>query len=350
MSDLIPRKPPDVVLSRDVTHDALRLPHRAGLYFRVRRGAYTRPSAATTLWARREHNVLAQCAALARQLSCQFVFSHETAALIHGCWIREVDDVVHVTQTTIPSTVGPRNLRRHFSPRLPDDDVTVVHGLRVTTLERTVEECARTMSPRDGLAIADSAIRILARPDRFDRAASTRGIARVRNRLRARLEAKPGARGIVRARAVVKYADGFSESPGETDLRWVAVSRGLPRPTSQFRIRTTEGTYYTDLGWVVAEGHNDGGRSLGRVIVAEYDGISKYGAGPDGTPLYAEKTREDAIRATGVVVHRFARRSFDDTDQLFATLCGGFPTEILQNLVPVPGLTILPSGTDARAG
>jgi hypothetical protein len=327
------------VLVRDVGYDAIRPAVRAGELVKVRRGAYAPPLEAPEQWRQLEYLALARCAALARQLSCEFVFSHRSAALIHGCWVPRNDATTHITQPVTPSQREGSTLRRHGTPELPEADVVVVSGVRVTSLERTVVDCARTMRPREALAIADSAMRILARPDRFDRGGSARRVEAVRESLRARLAQRRGDRGVVRARAVVEFADAFSESAGETDLRWVAVSRGLPRPVAQLAVETSEGVFFSDLGWFVRA------RPKNLLILAEYDGAQKYrptdGIAP-GSPLYAEKVREDALRAEGAVVHRFVRHHFRDLDALFARLCRGFPPFVLDRLTPVRGLLQVP--------
>lgn len=59
----------------------------------------------------------------------------------------------------------------------------------------------------------------------------------------------PGARGVVRARAVIEAADDGAESPGESVTRLHLLRYGLPRPDTQIRIDTRRGTFYGDLGW-----------------------------------------------------------------------------------------------------
>jgi hypothetical protein len=335
-------------MSREIGGSATRTRHRTGELIRVRAGAYLQGPLPDAAWAARELLALAHMSAVFQQLSAPVVLSHESAALLHGCWVPGLDGTTHVLQRTMPSQPGTDDISRHHSTHLPPEDITEVHGIPVTSLERTLMDCALTLSPRKALAIADSGLRILARPDRFDRVASVARIDSVRRRLSARLESLRGARGIVRARAVIEYADGFSESPGETDVRWIAVSRGLPKPVTQLRVETVEGTFYVDLGWLVDAG---GGRSGNRLVAAEFDGAGKYaaanppglgGAPEAGASLYTEKVREDAIRGTGATFHRFVSRHLGDVDSVFARLCRGFPDHVLATLAPVPGLNWLP--------
>lgn len=325
---------PSVVLTSDYGRDAVRAARRRGRLAQVRRGAYVVRPDGSPPWVRREHMALAACVAAAAELRCEYAFSHETAALIHGCWLSGMDGFTHVTQRTRPSC-GRGGLRRHQG-RLPAGDITVVNGLPVTTLERTVEDCARAMPPRRALAVADSALRILARPDRRDRAGSAVRLEAARAELLERLDRRRGDRGVVRARAVIGWADGFAESVGESEMRWLAVANGLPRPISQMPVLTERGEYFTDLGWRLAATGTDERWT----VAMEYDGADKYQRGPES--LYAEKVREDAIRA---VVHRFQRFVAADLrspDRAFARMVGAFPSGVRRAHRPVPGLKSVP--------
>jgi hypothetical protein len=225
-------------------------------------------------------------------------------------------------------------------PDLNDHEITVVNGLRVTTLERTALDCARTLPPRRALPIVDSILRMLTRPNRFERVRSDAAMTAARENLRARLAQLGRCSGVVRARAVVEHADGFSESPGETDLRWIAVSHGLPRPVLQLRVATDEGVFFTDMGWEFGGRGSRGGAARG--VAAEFDGAGKYleTSGPDS--LLLEKQREDAIRATGIIVHRYVDRHLRDADTAFARLCRGFPPALVNSVRPVAALMHLP--------
>ena len=342
-------------MSRDIGTGAARTGTRSGDLIRVRPGAYIEGPLPAAGWAARETLALAHAAAVVRQLSTPVVISHESAALLHGCWVPGLDGTTHVLQRSMPSQPGTDDISRHHSRSLPPEDVTEVHGLPVTSLERTITDCALSLAPRRALAVADSGLRILARPDRFERAASVARIEAVRTRLSARLEHLRGARGVVGARAVIEHADGFSESPGETDVRWIAASRGLPRPVAQLRVDTEEGSFYVDLGWIL-DAETDGG-AVRRLIAAEFDGADKYAAATspqrdegrdDRASLYAEKIREDAIRGTGATFHRFVNRHLRDPDAVFSRLCRGFPPSVLASLAPVPGLIRRPSRRQLR--
>ncbi|WP_127132176.1 hypothetical protein [Georgenia sp. SYP-B2076] len=345
---ILPRPLPQVTFSRDVGADAIRPEHRSGELVRVRSGAYIHDVPDAAPWQRREREALGRCVAVARQLTCEFVFSHISAALIHGCWIWQLDDKTHITQPLNPSTGSSADVRRHVA-EVPPGDVVVVNGLRVTALVRTIEDCALTMHPRDALVIADSALRILAAPSRRERANAAGRVERVRRELVERLARKPGARGIVRARAVVKYADAFSESAWETVLRWIAVSRGLPAPVTQYRVVTHRGTYFSDLAWTFRT-VDPGGRTLREwTLHVEFDGRIKYanGGADASRAMVDEKLREDAIRALGDDVRRFDQGDVRDEEGTFRRLRAAFPAAMVTALRPVAGLMV-PGGPEAR--
>jgi hypothetical protein len=338
-----PRPLPVVVLSRDIGYDAARSAHRAGELLRVRPGAYLHGGLPAAPWARRETLALAHCVAVARQLRSRPVLSHESAALVHGAWLTFPRAVTHVAVSSPPHKPDIADIRRHYSPDLSEDEITVVGGLHVTSLERTALDCALTLPARRALPVVDSILRMLARPNRFDRARSDSAMAAARDSLRARLAELGRRSGVVRARAVVEHADGFSESPGETDLRWIAVSRGLPGPVLQLRVVTADGDYYTDMGWEFDATSSP--TTAARGVAAEFDGAGKYTDGSGPGSLFAEKQREDAIRMTAFLMHRFVDRHLRDPDAAFARLCRGFPSTLLDAIRPVPALMQLPRTT-----
>lgn len=333
-----PRPLPTVVLSREIGYGTARAAHRAGELVRVRRGAYLHDDLPAQPWARREVVALAHCVAVARQLPSRPVLSHESAALIHGAWVGPTAAITHLAVSAPPHKPDVADIRRHHAPDLTDDEITVVNGLRVTTLERTALDCALSLPPRRALPIVDSILRMLARPNRFERERSEVAMSAAREGLRTRVADLGRRAGVIHARAVMEHADGFSESPGETDLRWIAVSRGLPRPVLQLRVATDEGVFYTDMGWEFGGASPRGARG----VAAEFDGAGKYAETSGQGSLFAEKQREDAIRATGLIVHRYVDRHLRDVDAVFARLCRGFPQSLVDGLRPVAALMHLP--------
>ena len=86
------------------------------------------------------------------------------------------------------------------------------------------------------------------------------------------------------------FADGRSESVGESRSRVAIALAGLPTPALQWPIRYGDATALTDFGWVAQH------------TVGEFDGKIKYGrllkpGQEPGDAVYAEKLREDGLRA-----------------------------------------------------
>ena len=339
-----PRPLPQVVLSRDLPGNAVRQAAAHGLV-KVLHGAFAAPLVDATRWHATEHLARARVHAVSHRLSSSAVFSHESAALIHGLWLLRTPATVHVTQRHKPGARAS-SLRRH-STSLPLKDVVEVHGIRVTSLERTVADLAKTMHPRDALPLADSALRLLVNPHRDRRPAAAEATEAARTRLMEQVET--GARhGRPQARAVIARADPFSESPYESVIRWMALSRGLPRPVLQRRFDIRGKTYYTDMYWVFELTVN--GRHFRLCLIAEYDGEQKYLGGFDGVvtvdpraaaqAVIEEKQREDDLRSMADTdLQRFDRRDSRQVEATFRRLCARLPAAYLATLRPVPELT-----------
>jgi hypothetical protein len=341
MSADIPAPPelPVVHLTSELTPARLAELKSTGDLRRVRRGAYVWIAASEPHWSRREKMMLARCVAIARTASLRYAFSHVSAALIHGCPIWTPVPVAHVAQAVKPSAGRPADVVRHLS-RVFDSEVTSIRGLPVTTLERTILDCIRTLHPREGLVIADAGMRILIRPDRRHREAYAARIEELRQRLLSRLERPDMARGRRRAQAVLRAADPYAESAAESVLRWIAVSRGLPYPITQYRIETDQGLFYSDMAWLARREHREGSASLPVALHAEFDGVGKYGEDVPGAvkAVRAEKVREDSIREGSGPMVRFMRSALDDPDAVFTRLTARFSRSYVLSLRTRPDL------------
>ncbi len=171
------------------------------------------------------------------------------------------------------------DLRLHRKPPLPlTPDGHVPPALAVA-------QTAAWCGPEGALVAADAALRMeLVTPAGLAEAA----------------EAIHGRRGTAQVRTVLDLADGRSQSPGESRLRYLFRLRGVSI-TPQVRIDGPDGfTAYSDLG------------IDGEMVLVEFDGMVKYGRGRDsvdGWPsgaeaLAAEKIREDGLRDLGYEVVR----------------------------------------------
>ena len=105
---------------------------------------------------------------------------------------------------------------------IPDAQVTTLDGLRLTSKERTVVDCAKLLPQELATVIADSALH---------RGASRQGVSAI-------LEEQTGYAHISKARRVLAAADPLSESAGETRLRLKVMQWGFPPPVLQYEIDT----------------------------------------------------------------------------------------------------------------
>lgn len=182
------------------------------------------------------------------------VASHESAAYLHGI------DALLPTGTTVPRVTLTRRPREHTRSlidgalirvaRLPDDHVTRTLGIPVTTIARTVMDIARTTGFMEGVVAADSALHTH---------------VAIKVEFAIILEDCMQWRGIVRARQVLDFSDGRSESALESVARVRFAQFQVPPPGLQVNIRGARGFIgRVDFCW-------DEYRTI-----AEADGALKY--------------------------------------------------------------------------
>lgn len=264
---------------------------------RLMRGVYTDHDLASVKpWEARRELSLARCVAASLRVPSAKCLSHESAALIHGLVVRaqepDISLVVrarpkHTVQPVPSVSVGRQDvrIRRRFLT-VEEEDITVVGGLAVTTLLRTALDCAFDLPARESVCVVDSALRALARPERYRRATSEQRVAEVGRALRRAVEAQPGRRGMRRARAVVAMASAWAESPGESVLRWFVTALGLAVPVPQVPVELEDSPdlFFPDLAWPSARTY------------LEFDGELKY---RDERSLWREKRRRDLLARMG---------------------------------------------------
>ncbi|HEX7739738.1 MAG TPA: hypothetical protein VF426_08840 [Marmoricola sp.] len=179
------------------------------------------------------------------------VVSHTSAALLWGWGIKQPSPEPHITfprrRVVTPET------RRLCLPHWADlgpDDVTD----RVTSRERTLADCLRSLPPDEALCVADSALRDGLAP----------------SNLRAIAHGLRGA-GAGQARRIAALADGRAANPFESCLRAIALD--VPGLTPQPQVPLTVGGTYVrpdlvdvDLGIILEadshEWHNNNRRQL----------------------------------------------------------------------------------------
>ncbi len=245
---------------------------RRGELRRVQRGSYLPPGSALT---GHRATVLATVAELRRPA----VVSHLSAAVLHGFPLWGVTARrVHLIRTPPAAGSGSPRVHLHVA-RLPEEQLTLVDGVLATDVTRTVVDLARTLPFESAVVAADAAI------------ASGRTSAGPLEACLHEMGTVPGSR---RASRVLAFADGDSESVGESRSRVLLHRLGLPAPALQFSVRRSDGSVVgrCDFGW-------EDLRTLG-----EFDGRVKYGVNaPSGrTPadvVFVEKVREDERRDLG---------------------------------------------------
>lgn len=173
------------------------------------------------------------------------------------------------------------------SPLQPGEVVVLGSGLMVTDPTRTVLDCLRTLSPANGLAIADAAARrLLAAGD-----------------LQAGVIAFKGWPGVRQARRLLRLVDGRRESPLES---WSAVAfddEGLPAPTWQVDLADARGFIgRADAWWANGLAGEADGRAKYRLRAEERGGAD---AERLVDVLTDEREREKRLRRAGADVVRW---------------------------------------------
>ncbi len=232
------------------------------------------------------------------------VISHVSAAVLHGLPIWKVPlPRVHVTRDASGGGRVGRRLHLHAS-RLEFGDVIDVDGVAVTSVARTLVDVARSAPFEQAVVIADAALAArLVAPDE----------------LLAVQARSAGRRGGPAARRVLTFADGRSESVGESRSRVGLWRAGLPPPVLQWEVRSSDGAFIgrVDFGWPE---HG---------AVGEFDGRAKYGRllrpGQDpADAVFEEKLREDALRGQRLTVTRWTWFDLDRFEPVANRLRRGF--------------------------
>ncbi len=283
------------------TDGELRRGLRVGELASVRRGAYVAGDDARLGDAAARHALL--IAAALPDAGAGSVVSHASAAVLLGLPTWSVPlGRVHLTRAQRTGGRIGATVHLHAAP-LTAEEIVEVTGMAVTSPARTVVDLARSLPFASAVAIADAALRL----GLVDEAGM--GVA---------VDRAAGWRGSPAARRVVAFADGRSESVGESRSR-VALSRaGLPAPVPQWEVRRD-------------------GMSIARVdfawpefrTVGEFDGRIKYGRllRPGETPgdaVFEEKLREDRLRDNHLEVTRWTWHDLRDFAPVVARILRAF--------------------------
>jgi predicted transcriptional regulator of viral defense system len=263
--------------ARGVSGSRIRLLVRRGVLMPVGYGAYAPRATAAKVSADPAGKQTLRVASVLAVAGPGDVGSHHSAAAIHGLdRLGRLPEQVAVTRPPGGSQRGRSGVHIHIAA-LPGEHVTVCSGVPVTSVARTVVDLARTSPFRDGVVVADSALRT-------GQASKDELLAVV-----ADCAKWPGIR---RARLVVDFCDGKSESVLESISRVAFRDHGIPAPELQV--------------WV---GGEEGG-VLGRAdflwrryrTIGEADGAVKYA---DTNRAISQLRRDAALRRAGFQVVHF---------------------------------------------
>lgn len=201
-----------------------------------------------------------------------YVYSHTSAARLHGLYLWDVDDLIHLLLPGSPSSerLG-KDVRGHTRP-WTELEVVTLGSLRVTSIERTVVDCAMMLNYRQALVMMDHALRL--------------GADKVL--MESMAEGLQGRRGIRTLRLALARADPRSESAGETLTRELLIRLNLPLPEPQVAVGTRAGRYRLDFAWKEKK------------VALEFDGKTKYfDYRPTPEVLLQERQRENALTENG---------------------------------------------------
>lgn len=270
--------------STAMTYDELKAAIRAGTITPVRHGAVVQGPPASD-GRQRQVELIAGTVPVIQ--GPDWALSHTSAVALLGLPMSRGElDRVWITRP-------PQGHQGHHRPGLvtrvcglEPDEITRVGPYRVTNLARTTVDMARQFGFATGVLVAD--------------AAAARGCTReAMQKVVDRSARRPG-NGI--ARRVVAFADGRSESGGESLMRAMCELQGCAPTDIQIEIYSPEGHFIArcDFGW------------LEYGIVGEHDGVQKYGRlvrpGQSVSDVVAaEKDREAQIRDQGLEIIRFCK-------------------------------------------
>jgi hypothetical protein len=252
----------------------------SGRWIRITRGAYAERGPAVEAmppWAQDSWRHALAARAVYERLRGRAVISHQSALLLHGVRVSELDlRRVHLTRR---AGAGRSDAAVCLHAARPTVDVVLeLDGVRTTPPARAVVEAVRATSYPVAVSVVDQALRL--------RIATPRALTDA---------LVPFARrtGIRIAERAVLFGDARAESVGESRLRVLFADVGLPLPLPQAEIRDKHGVLLARVDFLFER----------YGVIVEFDGAVKYGDG-GAAALVAEKAREDRLRDLGYQVVR----------------------------------------------
>jgi hypothetical protein len=231
--------------------------------------------------------VLAAQAAITTHVSRELVLSHTTAALLHGL----AQPLHGWGRPTATSSSGCTRLRDDVHvlvAPLAEADIDASAPQPITSLARTVADCARTMSAFDAIAVADSAAR---------RGLTWADLDEVLGR-------QAGWPGVARARQIAALMSPRRESALESWSAWAFYEWAVPLPEWQVEIfdRRQQFCGRADCWWDPGLAGEADGRAKYALSAAERGGADARGL---SDVLDRERRREQSVRRAGAELVRW---------------------------------------------
>lgn len=232
-------------------------------------------------------------------------FSHRSAAFLHSLALLTRPHDIDITKVSCRTERRADGIRLHRAD--VSGEVMALRNRAVTSLDRTVVDCAAALSFTDGVAMVESAMhKFVPKRDRSPESAAA-AAARCRavwlerlNRLR--------PRGAAVARTSIEFAGAASESAAESLARVVFKDLGLPDPVQQIETRTRNRVYFSDFGFP----------SLG--VIVEVDGEMKYRepySKDVAATLSAERQRHNDIQELGWEIVRLTWKDLHHPGEVY---------------------------------
>ncbi|SDR84345.1 type IV toxin-antitoxin system AbiEi family antitoxin domain-containing protein [Microlunatus soli] len=248
---------------------------RQGVLRRVLRGVYVDNAVPDGIGLRSQ--------AISLAIPSDAIVTDSTAAWLYGADVRPRGAHLREPEVHCFRPPGRSRVRRPSvnggERTLSERDIQIVHGITVTSPLRTACDLGRLMARDDAIGALDAMLR----HGNFDQQELIGEVRRFR-----------GYRGVVQLRELVRWADGTSESMGESTLRLRWIDEGLPSPELQIVVSPTGRwqRYRLDLG-------------IRRVrYAAEYDGDDWHSTEEQ---VAADRARDEDLAADGWIVDHFRR-------------------------------------------
>lgn len=246
-----------------------------GLLLRIRHGVYIRMLEwqQQTPW---EKDML-RLRAHALATHGNACYCHLSAARLLGLQVWNAGREIHVNSpSSLSSTSKVRGVTVHRRTLSPEQIIRIQRRymgvVRLTSLEQTIVDCARTAPFVTAVIIGDSGLHQGAKVDPMLQL----------------LDTLAGHRGVAAARKVIAALDIGSESAGETRTRLLIAGMDIPVPEYQVRLLVRGNAYRVDGAW----------RDI--KLALEFDGKTKYfDFKPTEEAIYEERLRERELMEAG---------------------------------------------------